>query len=236
MSSFWLKIFALIFMIIDHAGFIFFPNTIWFRIIGRLAFPLFAYQMAVGYSHTQNRNAHILKLLLFGILVQIPYTLMLNLYEINFNLNIIFTFVLGLLLINLLENFQKERKAFILEKSHSLLRIFNLVLSLFLGVSLVILGVFLKVDYTWYGILLTAGFYFTLHNKLLTCVFFLVLVTLNIVISQNLMSLLGCLGIFDLFFILAFNGKKGYHKSWPFYLIYLLHFGILLGIHQLFIV
>ena len=61
MSSFSLKIFALLFMIIDHIGFIIFPENLLLRAIGRLAFPLFAYQMAVGFSHTKSKEKHIIK-------------------------------------------------------------------------------------------------------------------------------------------------------------------------------
>ena len=71
MSSFFLKIFALFFRIIDHVGFIIFPNNIILRAIGRLALPLFAYQMAVGFFHTRNKTKHIIKLLIFAIICQI---------------------------------------------------------------------------------------------------------------------------------------------------------------------
>ena len=39
----FLKIIAIISMTLDHIGIIFFPNIIFFRIIGRMSFPLFAY-------------------------------------------------------------------------------------------------------------------------------------------------------------------------------------------------
>ena len=44
-----IKLFALITMVIDHIGLVFFPNVIIFRIIGRLSMPLFAYCVARGY-------------------------------------------------------------------------------------------------------------------------------------------------------------------------------------------
>ena len=149
MTSFFLKIFALIFMVIDHVGFILFPGEIIFRAIGRLAFPLFAYQMAVGFSHTRNKPKHILKLLLFAILCQIPQNIINNMYNIDHMLNIIFTFIFALLIIYVFENL----KWF---KNNSNKRIFdfkNSILSTSIAIVLLCLGIFLNVDYGWYGIL-----------------------------------------------------------------------------------
>ena len=44
-----LKIIAVITMIIDHIGVYYYPDTLWLRAIGRMAFPLFLF--LVGYSH-----------------------------------------------------------------------------------------------------------------------------------------------------------------------------------------
>lgn len=226
MSSFFLKIFALIFMIIDHAGFIFFPNNLIFRAIGRLSFPLFAYQMAVGFSHTKNKQKHILKLLLFAIISQIPHSLLLNLYNVDYSLNIIFTFVIALLIIYALDKLKPINFA---TKN---LNIRNLIISLFLSAILVSIGTYLNVDYTWYGILLTVAFYFTLNKKYVSLILFFVLINLNYIINQSTMSALAYISIFDTIFILLFNGKKGYKFSWIFYAIYFLHLFPLIFIKQ----
>ena len=55
MNRNWLKIAATITMLIDHIGFVLFPNIVMFRIIGRLAFPLFAFQISIGFDKTKNR-------------------------------------------------------------------------------------------------------------------------------------------------------------------------------------
>ena len=49
-----LKILAMVTMLIDHVGYMFFPGQMIYRTIGRLAFPIFAYQIAIGYSKTSN--------------------------------------------------------------------------------------------------------------------------------------------------------------------------------------
>ena len=50
-----LKLFAAICMLIDHIGVIFFPNILIFRIIGRLAFPIFAFMISEGARYTKNK-------------------------------------------------------------------------------------------------------------------------------------------------------------------------------------
>ena len=41
-----LKILAMVCMTIDHIGAMLFPQAVWLRVIGRLAFPLFSYCIA----------------------------------------------------------------------------------------------------------------------------------------------------------------------------------------------
>ena len=60
MSSFALKILGILTMCIDHLGFMFFQDEISYRLIGRLAMPIFAFQLAVGFSHSKNKEKHIL--------------------------------------------------------------------------------------------------------------------------------------------------------------------------------
>ena len=54
-----LKIIALITMLIDHIGCIFFPNIIVFRVIGRLSYPIFAMFIAEGYYYTKSRKKYV---------------------------------------------------------------------------------------------------------------------------------------------------------------------------------
>lgn len=218
MSSFILKILAIFFMIIDHTGLILFPNHIIFRIIGRLALPLFAYQIAVGFSHTKNKPKHILKLLFFAFLAQIPYGFMLYLGNFEMQLNILFTFVLALIISYLLERIFTNKSTPITWKYF-----INLSASFIIVLSLILLGCFLQVDYGWYGILLTIAFYLTLKNKFLSIICFVLLVIIKFFVGQTLFDLLAFFSLTDVLFILMFNGKKGYNQSWIFYLVYLTH-------------
>lgn len=102
MSSFWIKIIATITMLIDHIGFVLFPENILLRIIGRVSMPLFAFQIAVGFEKTKSREKYILRMLIFALVSQIPFSLMydtqgitaplnMRFYLFNFTFTFIFT-------------------------------------------------------------------------------------------------------------------------------------------------
>ncbi len=125
-----LKIIGLITMTIDHIGYLFFPNIQLLRIIGRIAFPIFAYQITIGYKKTSNVYKYMTRLLFFALLSQIPYMLVMQ----N-KLNIIFTLLIGLIMIHL-------RK---IDKTLSLLPL--------------LLTYFIEIEYGIYGLLTIYGFY-----------------------------------------------------------------------------
>jgi len=92
-----LKLIAIISMTIDHVGAILLPQAGWLRIIGRVAFPLFAYQLAVGYMHTHNLSRYVLRLAIWGLIAQPIYMIAFDVRP--WTLNIFGTLLLGLLAI-----------------------------------------------------------------------------------------------------------------------------------------
>lgn len=54
MSSFVLKIIAVITMFIDHLGYTLFGKFSYLNYIGRISFPIFAFQISEGYIHTKS--------------------------------------------------------------------------------------------------------------------------------------------------------------------------------------
>ena len=73
LSGNMLKILAAIFMTIDHIGLLFFPTEMIFRIIGRLAFPIFAFMIAEGARYTKHRLRYFLSVFILGVICQIVY-------------------------------------------------------------------------------------------------------------------------------------------------------------------
>ncbi|MFF2531430.1 TraX family protein [Brevibacillus sp. NPDC058079] len=94
-GSDFLKILAIISMVIDHIGGAFFPDIILFRIIGRLAFPIFAFQLAQGARYTSNSGKYALRLWGFALVSQIPYMILWD----TTTLNILFVLLLSLAMI-----------------------------------------------------------------------------------------------------------------------------------------
>lgn len=73
MSAFGLRIIACISMLIDHIGYSY--GITFFRIIGRLAFPIFLFLIYNGYKHTSSKIRYALRLGLFALLSQVPFSL-----------------------------------------------------------------------------------------------------------------------------------------------------------------
>ena len=102
-----LKLLACGFMLIDHAGILLFPKIKLMRIIGRLAFPVFAFFIAEGCRHTRSKLKHVLSVFVLGAVCQTAYVI----YSGVWLMNILLTFSVSILLIYLLQNCVKKRSA-----------------------------------------------------------------------------------------------------------------------------
>ena len=129
----WLKVIALIFMFIDHAGKMCFPQIPEMRILGRIAFPLYCWCMVVGAANTRSFPKYLLRIGLIGLVSQPLYMVALNHPWTKANIFLtLFVALLGLWGL-------RERKLL----SHIWAPAIALVLAQLLGV-----------DYGWKGVLL----------------------------------------------------------------------------------
>lgn len=78
-----MQIIAMVTMLLDHIGLIWFPQDDTWRIIGRLAMPLYAYALVIGYFRTKNINQYFWRMTAIAALSQIPYSLAFGTWEIN---------------------------------------------------------------------------------------------------------------------------------------------------------
>jgi hypothetical protein len=93
-----LKWIAIITMTLDHVGAILYPEFEFLRLIGRLAFPLFAYLLILGMESTRNIRNYFFRLFIFALISQIPFFLAINYAPFEL-LNIFFSLSFGLLFI-----------------------------------------------------------------------------------------------------------------------------------------
>lgn len=200
MSVFTIKMIAIITMIIDHVGLFLVPEQAEFRIIGRLSFPLFAWLIANGARHTKNINLYLVRLFVFGLISQIPFSLPHQVVGVPHGLNVLFTLFLGLLCIKIIkEDLNTALKML-------LVVVFGLVAEMF------------QTDYGLIGVLSIVGFYLYFDD------FKGMLVWQTVLWVFLLFSPIQPLAILSLIFIYFYNGKPGPKAKYLFYIVYPLQF------------
>ena len=93
-----LRILALFLMLLDHLWATVVPGNNWMTYLGRMAFPIFAFQAAEGYHHTHDFKGYCKRLAIFALVSEIPFNLMIFSSPIfPFHQNVMLTLLLGLL-------------------------------------------------------------------------------------------------------------------------------------------
>ncbi len=223
MSSFALKIIAIISMLFDHAGYAIYGKLSWCNFIGRLAFPIFAFQVTEGYIHTKNLKKYFLRLGFFALISQIPLMMLYSIFTTNFIFNIFFTLMLGLLTMTIFDKCP------------------NKILGTLEALLVVCISKFLNVDYGMLGVLTIFMFYIFKYNKTLTTLSFVTLTVLQYkdsLLATNFSItaiLLVVFTLFSLLIIFLYNGKKGKNIKQAFYWFYPVHLVLLYFINILLI-
>ncbi len=207
MSSLLLKIIALLTMIIDHYGAIFHPNIIIYRIIGRLAFPIYCFLLVEGYTHTSNIKKYTTRILIFALISEIPFDLAFF-GEIGFvHQNIFFTLFIGLAAIYLIENKDEKYK-------------FDKTLVI---VAATVLATILRTDYQFIGIVYILSFYFTRNlpktKRFSTIALIMILTNL----SAGWLQQFSVLALIAVYFYNNQPGVKNKLLQIGFYIAYPLH-------------
>ncbi|AKG34556.1 TraX family protein [Paenibacillus durus] len=98
-----MQLIAMLTMLIDHIGYIFFPQDLGWRYIGRIAFPIYCYALVQGHLYTSSKSRYVLRLLIIALIAQIPYNLALD----PGGLNVVFTLLLSELVLIALDKLPK---------------------------------------------------------------------------------------------------------------------------------
>ena len=101
-----LKLIALITMTIDHVGMMLFPREKILRVIGRIAFPIFAYMIAEGCQYTSNRKKYLLSMVSLAAIYQVVYFFAMG----SLYMSVLVTFSLSIGLIYLLDRFDPQER------------------------------------------------------------------------------------------------------------------------------
>lgn len=214
-----LKLLAMAAMTCDHIGLSLLPQYVFLRIIGRLAFPIFAYMIAEGCRYTRSKARYLLSLAVVALVCQVVYFVaMRSLY-----MCVMVTFSLSVGLIWLLDIFLEKKKAF-----WGLLFLAGVAAVYFVSSVLPSLWIHtdFAIDYGFLGIMLPVLIYSgkTQPQRLLLAAVGLLLLALQYGGVQ-------VLSLAALIPLAMYSGKRGKAKlKYLFYLYYPLH---LAAIHLL---
>lgn len=235
MTSFVLKIIAIITMFCDHLGDAIYRSISPFNYIGRIAFPIFAFQISEGFLHTKNLKRYFIRLMAFALISQIPYILFISLFSNEIKLNIFFTLTLGLIAIWLHDYVHKDISTQIdIKIINSAPNTFlKLVVEFIPVIAICIIGELAHVDYGWWGILLVFIFYYFKNNKLAMNIAFITMCIINYGIDiiqtgfNTVYIWLFTFNVLPILFINLYNGKQGKKIKYLLYIFYPTHLLIL---------
>ena len=229
LSGFQLKCIAILSMALDHTGAVLFPQEIWLRCAGRLAFPIFCFLIVEGFVHTHDVYRYMARLGVFALISEIPYDLAFRGVCLEFAYqNVFFTLSISLVMLVFLERAmdacQRKRQAG--EKAFlQTLAAVGTVAAAMAAAEL------FCVDYGGSGPLLAALFYcYKRKGSPGLAVSFLIFC-----LSMGLLTaMVEIFGIVSVPLIARYNGKRtGRGRGRLFYLFYPLHLLILYGISML---
>ena len=141
-NAFTLKMIAIVAMLIDHIGAILFPQIEILRIIGRIAFPIFAFTLVEGFFYTKDVKKYMMRLGILALVSEIPFDL--AFFGVPFayvHQNVFFTLFLGILMLYFIVNTPKDfRKALCVA-------------------AMILLADYLRTDYGSWGLLMILCYY-----------------------------------------------------------------------------
>ena len=165
-TSFVLKVIAIISMLIDHTSVALYPliptdmNYLYEigRTIGRTAFPLFCFMIVEGFYHTRNKLRYLGSLFLLAIISELPFDAVFVSKELRVEYNsqnVFFTLALGLTAIIILDFAYKKLRLFVtVQKNIPLMvigNLFNLFLQIFIIQPMYIPVIAVNADYGSFG-------------------------------------------------------------------------------------
>ena len=235
LSGNMLKLIACVAMMIDHIGFMIFPYDVNFRIIGRIAFPIFAFMIAEGARYTGNRLRYFLMIFIEGVLMQLVYVLALN----DTQLSIFITFSISILMIYALDLV----KVAFLGKRSPVLCILSVALFMAGVVATYLICKSFRVDYGFFGVMspvlaslfMERGDYFPAAvRRLDSNLVHVCLMGVGLYVLALRGNSIQFYALLALPLLLLYSGKRGrLRMKYFFYLFYPLHLVAIAGVAYL---
>lgn len=199
-----LKLLAVITMTIDHIGSHLLPQFSILRIIGRLAFPIFAYMIAEGCRYTKNRKKYLLTIAILALIFQLVYYFALHsLYQCIF-----VTFTLSIANIFAIDKAKSQPK-------HIPIAAGVFAFTVFLTVFMPKILPGFKVDYRIFGTFLPVLIYFG-RNKWEK----LLLLTIGLIMLSGTGATVQWYSLLTVPILALYNGKRGKINMKNFFYIY----------------
>ncbi len=149
LSSLGLHLIAMGLMLLDHLWATVVPGNLWLTVVGRAAFPIFAFLISEGYRHTRSVKKYKRRMLMFALAAEIPFNLMLGgSWIYPFQQNVMWTFLIALSCMESLDSIRSRRPGWV-----------GGVLAALAAGLWVLLGQITMVDYGGYGVLMVLVFY-----------------------------------------------------------------------------
>ena len=216
-----LKLIAAFTMLLDHVGILLFPGNALLRILGRLAFPIYAYMIAEGCRYTHNKLRYFLMVFGLGAACQLVYYF----FSGDTYLNILLTFSVSIGMIYLLQA-SYQAQSWKMQTLWSVL--FALGIFLAYGINQLV-----TIDYGFWGVMtpVLVSFAFVRDFPRWASVLLLGagLVLLGADYGGNQHYALLALPL-----LLRYSGKRGRHNmKYFFYSVYPVHLVVLQGIAML---
>lgn len=224
-NSFHLKLFAVLFMIVDHIAYYTIspdiPIYTIMRMIGRLAAPIFWFCFVEGYKRTKNKTKYKLRLLVSASIMSVGNMTLHCLLNTNklslLKPNMFLSFFMCALLVDTIQQCIKSKSRL----QSLLLFVLSIIIVLFVGQHC---------EYSYFIICFVLLYHFVKNDAIKNLFYILTMTALSILLNAPLQIF----AIGSVFFFTTYNNIKP-KQNWKyfFYLFYPLHIWLLIIISKL---
>ena len=224
-SGYWLKLIAVISMLIDHTSAVILEQipgleapAFFLRIIGRAAFPIYCFLLVEGFYHTRSRAKYAGRLFLFALISEVPFDLAFSrrMWDFSSN-NVFFTLLFGLLVIWGVEGIKQK---FVEEVYGNKAAVIRLILTIVTVAAGGFLALLFRTDYDLSGIVTIFAIYMFYPKKVKG-------MGIGVFVLTLLASIIEAAAFLDMIPVYFYNGTRGKQMKYFFYIFYPAHLFLL---------